>query len=151
MAPETPRAVSSRLLTMKFMQRAAASTSSPDSDAPSSKKRKIEDSSPQGRFSAAIDAAAVKAALQDQETKRTAALEQHKAADTHWVLKPTMASGSTPKATTAKPLNIVYVGYGEIDSADDSADGEDLPSQGRTSTRKAKPAKVEVWNALSSK
>lgn len=132
---------------MKFMQRAAASAaSSPDSDGQSSKKRKYEHSSPQGRLSDAIDKAAIRAALEDQESKRSAALQQHKAADTHWVLKPSMTKPSSATPPTA-PMNIVYVGYGEIDSADDSADGEDVPSQGRTSTRKAKPPKVDVGHS----
>ncbi|KAM0412496.1 hypothetical protein ACHAPD_009159 [Fusarium lateritium] len=79
MAPETPRAVSSRLLTMKFMQRAVASeNSSPASETHSSKKRKTDHSSPAGRLDLNIDQAAIQAALDAQETKRQEALEKHK-------------------------------------------------------------------------
>lgn len=142
MAPETPRGVSSRLLTMKFMQRAAASASSagsPDSDAPSSKKRKVGHSPSVGRIDTAIDQAAIKAALDDQEAKRQAALAQHTGADTHWVLSNAWTSQAKPEKA---PLNIVYVGYGDIDSSNESGDNEDAPAKGRTSTtdyKKSKP------------
>ncbi|KAM0507257.1 hypothetical protein ACHAP8_000884 [Fusarium lateritium] len=108
MAPETPRAVSSRLLTMKFMQRAVASeNSSPASETHSSKKRKTDHSSPAGRLDLNIDQAAIQAALDAQETKRQEALEKHVGADTRWVLNNAFAG---PKATSqAKtPMNVVY-------------------------------------------
>lgn len=123
---------------MKFMQRAVASASSnasSDTDSPSTKKRKFEHSSPQGRLNVDIDEAAIKAALDDQEATRRAALQQHTSTDTEWVLNPTLDKSAT--ASQAKPaMKIVYVGYGDIDSDDESGDGEDVPSNGRTSTRK---------------
>ncbi|KAI5465830.1 hypothetical protein BGZ63DRAFT_450681 [Mariannaea sp. PMI_226] len=140
MSTESPRGVSSRLLTMKFMQRAAASassTASSDSDAHSTKKRKLGHSPSEGRVKLNIDQAAIQAAINDQESKRQAALEKHIGADTHWVLNNDLTS--LEASSTAKtPLNIVYVGYGDIDSDDESGDQEDVPAQGRTSTRKSK-------------
>ncbi|SCN77233.1 uncharacterized protein FFB20_10798 [Fusarium fujikuroi] len=140
MAPETPRAVSSRLLTMKFMQRAVASeNSSPDSETHSSKKRKTGHSPAAGRLDLNIDQAAIKAALDAQETKRQEALEKHVGADTHWVLDNPFA-GLKAASQTKAPLNVVYVGYGDMDSSNDSGDNEDVPRNGRTSTNSFKKA-----------
>lgn len=149
MAPETPRAVSSRLLTMKFMQRAAAaSAASPESDGSASKKRKFDNiNSPQGRLNAAIDEAAIRIALEDEESKRKTALQQRASGDTHWVLKPSAVTSTVTTKTQSPALNVVFVGYGEIDSADESADGEDVPSRGRMSTRKPIKTGVEVFEA----
>ncbi|KAK0766698.1 hypothetical protein N5P37_000425 [Trichoderma harzianum] len=143
MASETPKGVSSRLLTMKFMQRAvaSASSSSPQSDDSSqnSKKRKLRHSAAtaaEERVSALIDQASIKAALEDQEAKRQAALAQHTATGAHWVLNTKL-----DKLNAGRPsepaLNVIYVGYGDIDSSDESG-GEDAPQIGRTSTRKPK-------------
>lgn len=140
MAPETPKGVSSRLLTMKFMQRAAASassTGSPESDVPSSKKRKLDHSPAQGRINPNIDQALIQAALDDQESTRLAALEKHSAADTHWVLKTNLDKQQS--MNQAKPsLNIMYVGYGDIDSSNESGDNEDIAANGRMSTKRHK-------------
>ncbi|KAL7798352.1 hypothetical protein V8C37DRAFT_367479 [Trichoderma ceciliae] len=142
MAPETPRGVSSRLLTMKFMQRAVASASSSplsDDNSQISKKRKLKHSASaaaEERVSALIDQASIKAALEDQEAKRQAALAQHTATGAHWVLNTKL-----DKINAGKPLkpslNVVYVGYGDVDSSGESG-GEDAPQSGRTSTRKPK-------------
>ncbi|KAJ3468989.1 hypothetical protein FSOLCH5_002840 [Fusarium solani] len=142
MAPETPRGVSSRLLTMKFMQRAVASAnSSPDVDTNSAKKRKLGHSPAAGRIDMNIDEAAIKAALDDQEAKRQAALDKHVGGDTHWVLD----SPFTKAASTSKPsLNVVYVGYGDIDSSNESGDNEEAPSRGRTSIGKSKGSKKQA-------
>ncbi|KAM4054775.1 zinc knuckle domain-containing protein [Hirsutella rhossiliensis] len=127
---------------MKFMQRAAASASSaasPDSAGPS-KKRKHQHSPAQGRFDAQIDQALIQAALDDQEATRQAALEKHAAADTHWTLDNTWDKAATADATST-PLNVVYVGYGDIDSDNESGAKEDAPARGRTSTKvEKKPA-----------
>ncbi|CAM1505622.1 Fc.00g112590.m01.CDS01 [Cosmosporella sp. VM-42] len=120
---------------MKFMQRAAASATpagSPDSESHSSKKRKLGHSPSEGRMSMNIDQAAIQAALDDQEAKRQAALEKHGVgADTHWVLNTAFSQTKPAKA----PMNIVYVGYGDIDTSDESGDNEDAPAIGRTSTK----------------
>ncbi|KAI6772050.1 hypothetical protein HG530_003008 [Fusarium avenaceum] len=131
MAPETPRGVSSRLLTMKFMQRAVASeNSSPASETHSSKKRKTAHSPVAGRLDLNIDQAAIQAALDAQETTRQTALEQHVGADTRWVLDSNITS-SKATSQSKTPLNVVYVGYGDIDSSNDSGDNEDAPSNGQ--------------------
>ncbi|KAF7532572.1 hypothetical protein G7Z17_g13626 [Cylindrodendrum hubeiense] len=147
MAPETPRGVSSRLLTMKFMQRAAASATSagsPESDTHSAKKRKLGQSPSEGRINLNIDQATIKAALDDQEAKRLAALEKHVGADTHWVLNNAWA-GSKATSTAKAPLNVVYVGYGDIDSSNESGDNEDVPANGRTSTSNFKKSKTKAY------
>lgn len=121
---------------MKFMQRAAASASSaasPDSGG-GSKKRKYDRLPAQGRFDAQIDQALIQAALDNQEATRQAALEKHAAADTHWTLDNTWHEAATADATST-PLNVVYVGYGDIDSDNESGDVEDAPAKGRTSTQ----------------
>lgn len=118
---------------MKFMQRAAASTSSAgsmDSDAPSVKKRKLEQSPAPGRIDPNIDQALIQAALDDQEATRQAALEKHSAADSHWVLKTRLDKPQSQKQS--RPLNIVYVGYGDVDSDDNN---ENSSAEGRTSTK----------------
>ncbi|KAJ3495987.1 hypothetical protein NLG97_g2995 [Lecanicillium saksenae] len=141
MAPETPKGVSSRLLTMKFMQRAIASNSTattPESEKSSSKKRKLDHGSPAGRLSMDFDQASVDAAMQAQEAKRKAALQQHATGDTHWVLNTKFEKPAAVKAAKA-PRRIVYVGYGDIDSENESGDGEDSAAIGRTSTIKPKP------------
>ncbi|MCJ1394487.1 hypothetical protein MMC18_007365 [Xylographa bjoerkii] len=81
-----PKIMSSRLMTMKFMQRAAASSASPTApDFPSSKRRKRNDSSP---ATASSDVQAIQAALAAEEAKRAEALErqQAEAGETKWVL-----------------------------------------------------------------
>ncbi|KAL7937718.1 hypothetical protein V8C35DRAFT_293354 [Trichoderma chlorosporum] len=152
MAPDTSKGVSSRLLTMKFMQRAVASASTPPSDdnAQASKKRKFRHSATtaaEERVSALIDQASIKAALEDQEAKRQAALAQHTATGAHWVLNTKLDTLNAGKSSEPS-LNVVYVGYGDIDSSNESG-GEDAPQSGRTSTRK--PKIVETQKSSSGK
>ncbi|KAF6830190.1 zinc knuckle [Colletotrichum plurivorum] len=134
LAPETPpgRGISSRLLTMKFMQRAAAtgSPAEPSPEEPSSKRRKFQNSPLTGDFHS-FDQAAVQAALKAQEAKRLSALEKSRAelADTHWVLDGA-AGGSNNGGASARP-NIVYVGYAEIDGAAGSDESETAQPVGR--------------------
>ncbi|KAK1245190.1 hypothetical protein MKX08_004819 [Trichoderma sp. CBMAI-0020] len=148
MASDTPKGVSSRLLTMKFMQRAVASASSSpqtDDSSQSSKKRKLNNSAAtaaEQRVSALIDQASIKAALEDQEAKRQAALAQHTASGAHWVLN-TKLDKLNASAPSKPSLNVVYVGYGDIDS-DDESGGEDAPQSGRTSTRKPKEVETQL-------
>ncbi|KAL7627003.1 hypothetical protein AAE478_003779 [Parahypoxylon ruwenzoriense] len=125
-APTPPKSMSSRLLTMKFMQRAAAS-SSPSASAQKpeeqvSKRRKLN------RKTAArgntdhlvqIDQSAVQAALAEEERKRQEALEKHatELGDARWVLDiPSKGPGSDREIQT--PLNVVQVGFAQIDSSD---------------------------------
>jgi len=116
----TPKAVSSRLLSMKFMQRAAASASAspttPKSDIENgTKRRKVSNASPAS--SSVIDSAAIQAALEEDERKRQAAIEKQAAelGDSHWVLNipaPPFKLGQTLQT----PLNVVQIGWAEIDT-----------------------------------
>lgn len=137
---------------MKFMQRAVSSTtSSPDNGDHSAKKRKLGHSTPEGRLDLNIDEATIKAAMDSQEARRQAALAQHTSgADTHWVLNNKLSE--TPSQSRPKPaLNIVYVGYGDIDSSNESGDNEDVPTQGRTSTRNHKKGQEKTAEKASQK
>lgn len=148
MAPETPpsRGISSRLLTMKFMQRAAASGSAPESspDEPSSKRRKFQNSPLTGDFHS-FDQTAVQAALKQQEAKRLSALEASRAelADTHWVLD---GPWGKPNEVEEAPPNIVYVGYADIDEADGEDESQSPVQIGRKKIGyvKKKDAKVSL-------
>ncbi|CAI6056351.1 unnamed protein product [Clonostachys chloroleuca] len=146
MAPETPRGVSSRLLTMKFMQRAAATASSPttpnsDTDGHSAKKRKLgHNSAAQAKLIADIDKASIQAAIDEREAKRQAALEKHSGLDTRWVLDTNWDKKPLGKPQS-QPLKVVYVGYGDIDSSDDES--QDDPKCGRTSTQNYKQAPAD--------
>ncbi len=112
--------MSSKLLTMKFMQRAAASSplalpATPDE--PSPKRQKTGDSSPTVNVDSLADQRAVQAALADEEAKRQAALERQAAAagDTRWVLsfrEDIEGSCAQNKAS----LRVVQTGFATIDS-----------------------------------
>lgn len=120
--PTPPKSMSSRLLTMKFMQRAAASspTTSPSPDEPSPKRRRTDsNSSTPSRINvdSLADRTAVLAALASEESKRQAALEKQaaEAGDTRWVLSfedQRLVAASSPLA-----LRIVQAGFANIDSS----------------------------------
>lgn len=135
-APETPpsKGISSRLLTMKFMQRAVASESaqnSPQSASSSAKRRKV-DSPLTGEFHS-FDEAAIQAAIKQQEATRQAALNKHRVdqADTPWVL-----SGFSSSARPAKPRALTYVTFGSIDAPDASDAQEGAPQPTKIGRRK---------------
>ncbi|KAI0380899.1 hypothetical protein F5Y04DRAFT_256202 [Hypomontagnella monticulosa] len=160
MATPTPtKTMSSRLLTMKFMQRAAASPSStpstpatPNSDEQASKRRKVAHKPAKRDNSdsvAQIDQAAVQAAIAEEERKRQEALLQHAAelGDARWVLDiPNKAIDSTSAIQT--PLNVVRVGFAQIDSPFDPSDPTSL--DGLESTDTTTPA-VRRYNMDSKK
>ena len=127
------------------MQRAAASTSpaTPDSGSQSSKKRKLDHSSKEGRLSMNMDQAAIQAAINEQQATRQAALDRHVTGDTHWVLKSTL-DGADSKKKEEPPLRIKYIGYGDVDSGDESGDPEDEAQTGRTSTNNYKKTASKV-------
>ena len=137
---------------MKFMQRAVASASSagtPSSDERSSKRRRVDNNmSPSGSAQDLVDQAAIRAALKDQEDKRLAALEKHAAdrGDSHWVLQNPLIPRATAQTT---PLNVVFVGYADIDASDVS-DGEVRVAQnGRKKTDNYKKEdQKSVWGQL---
>lgn len=138
---------------MKFMQRAVASASSSpqqsDDSSQNSKKRKLRHSATtaaEERVSALIDQASIKAALEDQEAKRQAALAQHTATGAHWVLNTKLDKLNAGRPSEPS-LNVVYVGYGDIDSSNESG-GEDAPQSGRTSTRKPRAVENQACPSL---
>ncbi|RYP81929.1 hypothetical protein DL769_001773 [Monosporascus sp. CRB-8-3] len=132
MATQTPppKTMSSRLLTMKFMQRAAAtsstasSPSTPQSEEQPSKRQKVAHSpaTPQS-IDSLVDQAAVKKALAEEERKRQEALVRHAAesGDARWVLD-TKATRMTIGNEVQRPLNVVQVGFAQIDSSDNADD-----------------------------
>ncbi|KAK1971185.1 hypothetical protein LY78DRAFT_568380 [Colletotrichum sublineola] len=146
MVPETPpsRGMSSRLLTMKFMQRAANSGSAPESspEEPSSKRRKFQNSPLSGDFHS-FDQAAVQAAMKQQEATRLSALEASRAelADTHWVLE---GDWGKPTAAEAPPPNIVYVGYADIDGADGEEESKSVAHVGRKKVGSSKKKVIKA-------
>lgn len=113
--------MSSRLLTMKFMQRAAASSpvSSPSTpDLPSIKRRKTGDASP-GAFEvdALVDQRAVEVALANEEALRQAALDRAgaEAGDTRWILNFKQDEGTATEHS--KPsYQIIQTGFAAIDN-----------------------------------
>lgn len=139
MASQTPTGASQRLLTMKFMQRAVAAASSPSSpstptsdDTRASKRRKTSVQSPAGTPqtpSYLIDHKAAQAARDEEEKKRQehAARQAEMLGDSHWVLDTTKLPG--PDRGAGKLLNVVQVGFSQIDSKegvkDDQAGVED--------------------------
>lgn len=134
MASQTPTGASQRLLTMKFMQRAVAAASSPSSpstptsdDGRASKRRKTSAQSPIGTPqtpSYLIDHKAAQAAREEEERKRQehAARQAEKLGDAHWVLDAAKLPG--PDRQAGKLLNVVQVGFSQIDSSRGGEDGQ---------------------------
>jgi hypothetical protein len=125
--------MSSRLLTMKFMQRAANTQSTPPtSEEPSPKRRKTDSASP-ARFNvdALADRSAIQAAIASEEAKRQAALEKQaaEAGDTRWVLS--FEDQNHFSASTSTVLRVVSTGFANIDTLPSQAayveDVEDKP------------------------
>ncbi|PBP16022.1 zinc knuckle protein [Diplocarpon rosae] len=132
-----PKSMSSRLLTMKFMQRAAnsspsAAPSTPEE--PSPKRRRTDSASTPTRVDvdALADRKAVQAALASEEAKRQAALEKQaiEAGDTRWVLSFEDQRHLAPSPILA--LRVVQTGFANLDASpsqarrsDDSS--EDIP------------------------
>ncbi|KAI1102641.1 hypothetical protein F4804DRAFT_260716 [Jackrogersella minutella] len=136
--PTPPKSMSSRLLTMKFMQRAVASPSSsspntPTPDEHASKRRKlaIHPARSENRESVAhIDHAAVQAAIAEEQRKQQDALVQRAAelGDARWVLDVAdKIAGPTRDIQT--PLNVVQVGFAQIDSQIDPSDAAGLDAE----------------------
>ncbi|KAK5683286.1 hypothetical protein LTS10_004817 [Elasticomyces elasticus] len=113
-----PKAMSSRLLTMKFMQRAAATPSSPSSPAePPSKKQRLSNGSRNSGSPSTprTDAHAVQEALAAEERLRSEALDREAAdrGETKWYLS--VQQPDTPAQES--PLRIVSAGYSMLDAA----------------------------------
>lgn len=137
---QSPKTMSDRLLTMKFMQRASASRGPPTGDERPAKRSRLSNQSTPAS-SPRTDASAVQAAVAAEEQKRTAALEReaYDRGETKWYL-----SVHTPEQPLAKaPLHIVSAGFSMLDpgvtvgetSSDEEADarggGEGLGMAGR--------------------
>lgn len=147
----TPKTMSSRLMTMKFMQRGAAaaaaaaasgtpeatnSPATPRSDDGSAKRRKFAHT-PSAASSPATplyDQKAIQAALEEEEKKRQAAIEKRAAelGDSHWVLE---GAAALPAKGSKPLLNVVQVGFAQIDypgtsgADDDPFDSGSVPAQ----------------------
>ncbi|MCJ1285437.1 hypothetical protein MMC26_004777 [Xylographa opegraphella] len=107
-----PKTLSSRLMAMKFMQRAAASSvSSTTSDSTSAKRQKRNDSSP---VTPSSDVLAIQAALAAEEAKRAEALarQQAEAGETKWVL----SFQKEERAERKEAFRIDKKGYEGIDA-----------------------------------
>ncbi|KAL2024659.1 hypothetical protein VTK56DRAFT_6860 [Thermocarpiscus australiensis] len=158
----TPKTMSSRLMTMKFMQRGAAAAAAagaseagsapatPSSNDGSAKRRKLSHT-PSAASSPATplyDQQAIQAALEEEERKRQAAIEKRAAelGDSHWVLDGVPA---LPKSGARPLLNVVQVGFAQIDYADTSGAGDDPfdlgnpPAQAQFRRFNMKKSKVE--------
>ncbi|KAI1353067.1 hypothetical protein F5Y01DRAFT_67338 [Xylaria sp. FL0043] len=122
-SPGTPKTMSSRLLTMKFMQRAAAASpsSTPSTPTPndqSNKRRKTaHNTTPHQDVDTLVNQAAIQAAIAEEEKKVESALlkRAEELGDSRWVLDvPNHAKGHTAQTL----LNVVRVGFAQIDSSD---------------------------------
>ncbi|KAK3333197.1 hypothetical protein B0T19DRAFT_119371 [Cercophora scortea] len=140
----TPKTMSSRLMTMKFMQRGAvaaataaateAAAKSPgtpvkeDEDGSASKRRKVAHVSAPStpKTPMLYDQKALQAALEEEDKKRKAAIERRAAelGDSHWVLP---GAFSTPKNGSRLSLNVVEVGFAQIDYPTAPGASEDAP------------------------
>lgn len=128
-------------MTMRFMQRGAAaaaaaaaaagastpnSPATPASDDGSAKRRKVTHTpSATGSPAAPLfDQQAIQAALEEEEKKRQAAIEKRAAelGDSHWVLE---GASALPRVGSRPPLNVVQVGFAQIDYAGASGGGDD--------------------------
>lgn len=134
---------------MKFMQRAAATaaTASP-TEKPSTPKTEDEGPSKRRKHShtsktstpnpeadqALFDQKAIQAALEEEEKKRQAAIEKRAAelGDSHWVLP---GASLAPKAGARPVLNVVQVGFAQIDYSGNTSGGDDAPAAVPTAAR----------------
>lgn len=138
----TPKGMSSRLLTMKFMQRGLAlnsggsdagspTTPKTDDEGSASKRRKLSQAStpntPNTPATPLYDQKAIQAAKEETEKKEQAAIEKRAAelGDSHWVLD---GISNSSKTVAPRALNILQVGFAQIDSA--AIPGENLDSPG---------------------
>ncbi|KAK3075289.1 hypothetical protein LTS18_014067 [Coniosporium uncinatum] len=114
--------MSSRLLTMKFMQRGSPS-STPNStpsrsapatpaDGPPAKRQRLSNGT-------ASSASVVQKALEEEERKRQEALDRlaNEAGETKWVLSFAEPARRTNGAVNDAGLRVVQAGFGDIDAA----------------------------------
>jgi len=158
----TPKNISSRLMAMKFMQRgaaaaAAAAASTPEAGSPATPKTDDEGSAAKRRKTAhtsapntpatpVYDQQAYKKAMEEEEQKQRAAVERRAAelGDSHWVLP---AAKRSAKSKARPLLNIVQVGFAQIDFAATPAGSEELPESVNLSSQ----ARFRQFNMKKSK
>ncbi|KAI9883172.1 MAG: hypothetical protein M1823_005066 [Watsoniomyces obsoletus] len=104
-----PKVMSSRLMTMKFMQRAAAVEPSPQSpqEEPSAKRRKVS-----------AQDEAIRAEIAIEEGKRAEAIARHaaQAGETRWAFSLLNSTPVFGASDTQGPSNVVTAGYASIDN-----------------------------------
>ncbi|KAK7514387.1 uncharacterized protein IWZ02DRAFT_493473 [Phyllosticta citriasiana] len=134
---------SNRLLSMKFMQRAAAShNTTPKSPfTPSGPPAKRQRTSATSSPATPTDYDAVQAAVAAEEAKRAAAMERQaaEAGETRWVL-----SFMEPEKESRRKgsLNVVSAGFADLDNTNDDDnddDEDDVPQVGRMAFGKKPP------------
>jgi len=159
----TPKTMSSRLMTMKFMQRGAAtaaaaaaaasfpSTPKTDDEGSAAKRRKVSHpSTPNtpGTPTAPLydERKAIQAAMEEEDRKRQIAIEKRAAelGDAHWVMDARFVKAS--RAQRSRPtLNVVQVGFANIDSAAGGA-GADAEEDSGEESEVAAPARFRQFN-----
>ncbi len=151
MAEQTPvKSISTRLMTMKFMQRAAASDQSspatPTADENGSGKRRKVSHTPvsDSPSTPLFDIKAAQSAIEEEEKRREAAVARlaQQLGDSHWVLD------RGPKARKAphKPLQVVQVGFAQIDSSRISDEDEETAVQGKDHSEPSRPRYVPAMS-----
>ncbi|KAH7071174.1 hypothetical protein BKA63DRAFT_568323 [Paraphoma chrysanthemicola] len=148
MASSTPKTMSSRLMTMKFMQRSAhkATASSPSTpNGPPSKKARLSNGRSAPGTPGTPDHEIIQSAVIAEEKKRQEALDkaaQH-AGETKWVLS--FKDPLEDKRQNA--LQVRQAGFAEIDAGSDSDDSEEARPIRKTFgggvKRKEKPVAME--------
>ncbi|KAF1981731.1 hypothetical protein K402DRAFT_425150 [Aulographum hederae CBS 113979] len=122
--PSGEKTMSSRLLTMKFMQRGtpnSSASSTPTSNTHSSKKRKLENG-----YSAVSPAVTAHQAAEEQKRNEFLERQAAEAGETRWMLSlPENKSKESPGGRN-EGLTIVEAGFGDIDAADDDDSEEEV-------------------------
>ncbi|KAF2488351.1 hypothetical protein BU16DRAFT_587117 [Lophium mytilinum] len=153
-----PKMMSSRLLTMKFMQRSTVKNSSPTSstgpstptsNGPHAKRQRLSSGSYTPTPSS--DYVAMQAALAAEEAKRSEAVERQaaEAGETRWVL-----SFREDQAARGKvQMRVVQAGFAEIDGegGEESSEDEGGSGLGGGRMRFGKGKKVQVTNSSADK
>ncbi|KAI8933336.1 hypothetical protein NX059_009960 [Plenodomus lindquistii] len=142
MSATTPKTMSSRLMTMKFMQRSAAKStaSSPSTpNGPPSKKVRLSKGGSAPGTPSSHDHEILQTALAEEERKRQEASDKaaQYSGETKWVLSfQDPLSGKREDA-----LKVRQAGFAEIDAEDDSSDEEE----------EARPARMQFGGGLKKK
>ncbi|KAH7135015.1 hypothetical protein B0J11DRAFT_149557 [Dendryphion nanum] len=128
MASNTPKAMSSRLATMKFMQRSASKSVGSEPSTPngphSKRVRLSHGGSAPGTPTTPSDHEVLQAALAAEEKKREDAIARaaEKAGETRWFL-----SFQDPRDGARKPgMNVIQAGFATIDAESDDNDEDEL-------------------------